>query len=220
LGYAKCSDFVREQLGLTLGFWFDLVHAGTLLTQPGFRAALRTRQLEFSALVLLGRRFSPRDALAWCSPARQSTLSDLRAALPRAFTSPEVDSTDSDELVQLRLRLPAAVADFLHESHELCSALVGRELSQADALHYLLAEASSEVQASVDTAHVIPAQLRPHRERPNPNIRQPRRATGSLRQSTSRHRLAVRLTKRPLALIRQEHALQLAADDALRQAWR
>jgi hypothetical protein len=220
-GYAKSSDFVREHLGLSTGLWFDLVHAGALLTQPAFRCALRARRLEFSALVLLGRRFSAADALQWLPLARRSTLAELRAALAAEDdAAPPVPSSsvDTPEPVHLRLRLPAAVAEFLDESHELCSALVGHELSQPQALHYLLAEASSELSPPEPTAHSIPAELRPVQVRPSPNIRQTRADGVSLRKPHDRHALAVKLAKRLRALTPQELTLQLEADDALLEA--
>ena len=217
-GYAKQSDFVREQLGMSKGVWFDLVHAGALLTLPAFRLALRRRQLEFSALVLLGRRFAPDAALEWLPMASQCTIAELGAQLKAPADASDRSDAGEAKLVHLRLRLPAAVADYLHESHELCSALVGAELPQPDALHYLLAEASSEVPPSTQSSHPDPAELRPVHSAQNPNIRQPRGDDPQLRPPSDRQRLAVRLAKRLLALSQQSHALELLADDALREA--
>ena len=217
-GYAKPSDFVREHLGLSKGVWFDLVHAGALLTLPAFRSALCTRQLEFSALALLGRRFAPAAALDWLPIASQCTVAELSAQLNAPADAPDRSDSSETKLVHLRLRLPAAVAEYLHDSHELCSALVGAELPQPDALHYLLAEASSELPAPAQVSHPDPAELRPIRSAAHPNIRQARGDDPQLRTPADRQRLAVRLAKRLLALSQQEHALELLADDALREA--
>jgi hypothetical protein len=217
-GYARQTDFVREQLGLSPGLWFDLVHAGALLTEPAVRRALRARRLEFSALVLLGRRLSPQQALPWLCVASHCSVAELSARLAAHCEPSPSTSPGEEQLVRLRLRLPASVHAFLHDSHELCSALVGSELSQPEALHYLLAEATSELPAPTTGRHPDPAELRPIGIRTSPNIRIARRAAPALGAPRDRQRSAIRLVHRLLELSQQELALECSIDDALREA--
>ena len=219
-GYVRGSDFVREHLGLSVGAWFDLVHAGALLRQPAFRLALRRRRLDFSALALLGRRVSQVEALAWLPIACECTIAELQARLDAQAeaTGSAAAEAQTQHLVRLRVRLPAAVVDYLQDSQELCSALVGIELSQPDALHYLLAEASSELLAPDAAPREIPAELRPVELRPYPNIRNASAKQPELPRPHDRRRLAVRLSQRLIALAKQEHSLELEADDALLRA--
>lgn len=162
--FARLADYVTERVGVSMGAWYDAIHAGNLLLQSTpCRDAYRQGQISLTALTLMSRNCSPPEAEALLSTASEIPTADLRRLIrdrkePRAENpDPGVGESrgkaaqsEQPNLVDLRLRLPRSVASYCEDTIELANAISGHSLPQPAALSCVLAEASTELNRAPD----------------------------------------------------------------------